>query len=176
MAKRRNQTNADILHEFGVDPATVYNDPPPEDDPTPTNPVDVSDRPAEAPIEPAPSSSSKSLSLPDTDGFLHRETTLYSRALEIYEMALESSSEKTRLAAAKDIVNIYTRRREGPATTDKTTNNTQINITVDAVRDALDAAVYGLQGGLDEAQQRPAETPDTVSFPPVGPAPQGDDE
>lgn len=187
MSNERPPTE-DILSRHGLSADDIYANAGPQDDapPRPINldrdessatpadntPLDVSERPAIAPVEEPPSPESGHLTLPDFDRYIETESYLYERALDVYREALDSPSEKIRMSAAKDVVDIYTKRRtaaqRGPAGGD--TNNTQINITVDSVRRALDAAMYGLEGGLQghpHERQLPAED-GTFSIPPVG--------
>lgn len=98
----------------------------------------------------------RDITIPDTDGYLAKEQRLYEMALETYETALLSESEKVRLQAAKDIVSIYTQRRDTATKTaaktqeNRSTTNNHLHITVDSVRNALSAALHGIEGGLKE--------------------------
>lgn len=86
--------------------------------------------------------------------FVETETELYELALDVYRDALEAPDTKTRLKAAKEVTTIFTARRDAADRREHgdtaATNNTQINIGVDSVKEALKAALYGMRGGMEE--------------------------
>lgn len=122
---------------------------------------DVEDEPFEMAPAPDPSqydvpTGTGQLHVPSVDytEFVETERDLYELALEAYREALSAPDNKTRLKAAKDVVQIYTSRRETAERREfgdtGQTNNTQINISVDSVRNALKSALYGMEGGIEE--------------------------
>lgn len=111
-----------------------------------------------------PSNSPTDLVLPDDDGFLETERRLYETALSVYENALSSGNDKLRMQAAKDVVSIYTGRRDATlkgkqATGGGGNSHNHLHITVDSVRAALAAARNVGQGQGAVNEQRTADRP-----------------
>lgn len=112
--------------------------------------------PEDTPQPPTTPTEPMDLAIPDGDGFLETERLLYERALLVYDQILNTGNEKLRLQAAKDIVSIYTGRRDtaikAASTGNKETTNNHLHITVDSVKSALSSALHGMQGGVETTQ------------------------
>lgn len=170
MSRRKSDKTDDILSKHVVSVDDIFGSATPAPLSTPAERLsipgaapddEVFEVPAtETSLEPIPGD--VSLTIPDDDGFLEEERRLYERALSVYDQVLETGSEKTRLQAAKDIVSIYTGRRDAAykaANTagGKETTNNHLHITVDSVKTALSAALHGMHGGTGTTQSEGAK-------------------
>lgn len=186
MSSEDDTTEIDVLSKhvssyddiFGTTEDTV--DVPPADEYF--NVPDTTPNPSAAmPTVKAGAQTVNDITIPDMDEFLDTERRLYERALSVYEHVLDTGNDKARLAAAKDLVSIYTTRRneaiKAANRTETPTTNNHLHISVDSVKNALKAALSGMEGGVQQKGPYGEHRERTVNERPTFPAPgQGDDE